>query len=533
LPDRFSNGLPTRESSVFYPRPWLGGVWTIRNAIDYMLTADFAILDTAASRPAEWLMKSYHLARASIEAGQRGGPFAYVVPPAQWDRPVAVDMLERLHYAGIQLRQARAPFQADGNKYPEGTYVILAGQPFRPYLVDLMEPQRYPELRSGQSGPVKRPYDIAGWTLPMQMGVRVDRVETPFEANLVPVDQPKYDGAVLGAGPAVTLDHHENAVFQAINFFLGRQEKVYFSDDGTIYTDSPYVENPGRAANFARQFGITVRLAAEPPEKLLYELKPPRVAVYEPWIPNADAGWTQFVLDQFGVEHTVLHNSDFRAPDLAKRFDAIVIAQQSASSILHGFRSGEFANASGGDPALRPVAVQRPNYAGGIGIAGLARLEEFVREGGTLITLDTASELPLQFFPLPVRNVARDSAFYAPGSLLRMSVDPTNPIAFGMPREIIALSTGGTAFEPSLAPAYNKGDRQILSVVRFASRNLLASGWASGEQSVLGKHALLDVRYGKGHVVLFGFRPQFRGQPHGTFKLLLNAIYLASAQKLQ
>jgi hypothetical protein len=139
----------------------------------------------------------------------------------------------------------------------------------------------------------------------------------------------------------------------------------------------------------------------------------------------------------------------------------------------------------------------------------------------------------MQFFPLPVRNVARgQTSFYCPGSLLHFQADTAHPLAFGMPKELIGFSTGGHAYEIALAKEYNNGEWEVRSAVSYAERNLLASGWVSGERLVLNKHALLEARFGKGRVILFGFRPQFRGQPFGTFKLILNAIYLGSAKPL-
>ncbi|MEO8130170.1 MAG: hypothetical protein ABI822_23910, partial [Bryobacteraceae bacterium] len=187
------------------------------------------------------------------------------------------------------------------------------------------------------------------------------------------------------------------------------------------------------------------------------------------------------------------------------------------------------------------TALQRREYTGGIGVAGLAQLESFVRQGGNLIALDAAADLPVQLFPLPVRSSITSAArteggtpagFFSPGSILRITVDNTHPLAFGMPPEAYAFSSGGQAYDITLLPEYNSGDREVRSVAKYASKDLLASGWISGEQAVLGKPILLDVRYGKGHVILFGFRPQFRGQSFGTFKFLLNAIYLGSARTL-
>ena len=158
----------------------MGGKWGVREAIDYMLTADFAILDTAATRRESLLRKAWETARANIEAGAKGGPFAYIVP----DTGNAPEMIERLRIAGVEVRRARQSFTTNGRTYPAGAWVIPAGQAFRGYVLDMMEPQHYPELRAGVNGPIKKPYDVAGWTLPMLMGVVYDRVDKPFSADL-------------------------------------------------------------------------------------------------------------------------------------------------------------------------------------------------------------------------------------------------------------------------------------------------------------------------------------------------------------
>jgi hypothetical protein len=350
------------------------------------------------------------------------------------------------------------------------------------------------------------------------MGVAVDRVDAPFDAEL------ELETSI--ELPAPSLDHRENSSFLATAGQLGRGKKVRWGSDGAILVE-------GRASR-------------ESFDTATFELRRPRVALYEPWTANIDQGWTQWLLDYYKIPYVLIHNDDFQQANLASRFDTILLARQSASSILHGFRSGE--PATGRDPkmplSLQAKMLQRPEYTGGIGIAGLYHLDSFVREGGTLIALDSATELPIQFFPLSVRNVVRSSVrssrsdgdamprFYCPGSLIRITVDTSHPLAFGMPKETTAFSTGGHAFEISLLPRLNKGEREIRSVARYASSNLLASGWVSGEKAVLDKHILLEARHGQGRVILFGFRPQFRGQSFGTFKFLLNAIYLASAKSL-
>jgi hypothetical protein len=196
-------------------------------------------------------------------------------------------------------------------------------------------------------------------------------------------------------------------------------------------------------------------------------------------------------------------------------------------SILHG--SPEITTLRAGE-----TARQRPEFTGGIGVEGARQLEEFVRRGGTLIAFDSATELPLALFPLDVRPGLRPGAqqeaggWSCPGSILRMTADKSHPLAFGMPAEHYATSTGGQYFEISPSAA----DRKPRVFVRYAAKNLLASGWISGERVMAGKPAAVEAPLGEGQVVLFGFRPQFRGQTFGTFRLVLNAIYFGAAEPL-
>lgn len=459
---------------MFYERPWLGGKWALMDAVEYMLTADFAILDLAASRPQHYLMKAWEMATAQSAQGRKGGPFAYVVPAAQGDGYAAAEMLRRLQIGGIEVRRATAPFAVNGKNFAANDFAaLLAAQPFRGYLVDLMEPQKYPEIRSGTTGPTKHPYDLAGWTLPYQMGVQFERVDQPMRGD------------------------HERAAA------------------------------PARARGYPPAW----RPTAGKPD--------PRVAIYEPHVANIDTGWTSWVLDNFQIQHTLLHNEEIRAETCSSRYDAIILAQQSMSSILHGTRQGEAAGRGAGQGQGKTAKLQRPEYTGGIGLAGARQLQEFVEQGGTLLAFDSATELPLTLFPIGVRGVLRSGGgegdaggWYCPGSILRITTkSPAHPVAAGMPKDAYATTTGGQAFEITMLPAFNKGEREVQAVAWYAKKDLLASGWLTGERVVAGKAAVVDARLGKGHVVLYGFRPQFRGQSFGTFRLMLNALYRSAIDR--
>jgi hypothetical protein len=167
--------VPTSRPTIWYPDPWEGGWSHFSDAVDYMITGSMAVLDIASRRREQWLYNIYDMGRDAIEAGEAGGPYAYVVPPDQWDPAETVEMINALRRGGVEVHRARSSFQAGGNDYAAGSYVLFAGQAFRPYLMDLMEPQKYPDRRRYAGGPPDPPYDLAGWTLPIQMGVAVGR----------------------------------------------------------------------------------------------------------------------------------------------------------------------------------------------------------------------------------------------------------------------------------------------------------------------------------------------------------------------
>ncbi len=185
---RRGGGVPTDRPTMHYPDPWQGGWLRFRDAIDYMITGSMAVLDIGAKRRNEWLYGIYQMGRDAIARGDDGSPYAYVIPADQWDDGEARELVDVLRRGGIEIHRASSAFSAAGQRFAEGDYVIRAGQPFRPFLVDMMEPQQYPDRRAYEGGPPIPPYDLAGWTLPLQMGVQVTRIDESFDAPLEVVE---------------------------------------------------------------------------------------------------------------------------------------------------------------------------------------------------------------------------------------------------------------------------------------------------------------------------------------------------------
>jgi zinc carboxypeptidase len=503
-------------AQVFYSSPWQGGWWRLKDAVDYMVGASMSVLDLSAKNRTELLYNKYQAGRDNIERFQKNPPYAYVIPREQRDLPTAAKLVQTMMTNGIEINEAAKPFAANGKTYPPGSWVILMDQPYAGLVKELFEVQIYPELRQSPNGPPIKPYDVSGWTLPMQMGVDVDGVLQPVaaeqRANLRTLTQfTMPDGTVQGAGPVYLVSHQANSSFRALNGILAAGVQASFVtkpaeggiEPGTIVVTGPTRERIGEIAG---NNSLAIHSAAKAPADLV-ATKKPRVGLYRPWTPSIDEGWTRWILEQYGFAPVTLRNGDIQAAHLLERFDAIILPDSRQNNILNGFGPGTLPG----------------EYVGGIGRAGVEALREFVQGGGTLIAFNNASIFAIDQLGLPVTNVLaglKDDEFYCVGSLLRVEIpDASRPGAWGMPRDPVVMFERGPAF----APKANFRGAVIADYPEDV--NPLASGYLLHPEKLEGKAAEMEVGYGEGRVYLFGFRPQWRGQSQGTYKLIFNAIY--------
>ena len=380
-------------------------------------------------------------------------------------------------------------------------------QPFSPLVKELFEAQQWPDLRTTPNGAPTRPYDVAGWTLPMQMGVEVASVLKPVtaqqRASLRPVDTAIAPaGAVQGTGTVFTLNRNTNASFKVLNEALAAGGQASFAKGDIVLSGV----DAGRAAALARKYAVNLQAAAKAPADAT-TVKKPRVGLYRPWAPSIDEGWTRWILEEYGFAPVTLRNGDVQAGHLRERFDTILIADSSQRSIMEGYAAGTIPG----------------EYAGGIGEPGAEALRNFVREGGTLITFNGATAFAIEQFHLPVTNLLGSltpEQFYCSGSLLRVELrDTAHAAVQGLPREPIVMFERGPAFETKA------GFRGTVLAAYPRDRNPLESGYLLHPERIQGKSAALEVFYGEGRVYLIGFRPQWRGQSLGTYKFFFNAIY--------
>ena len=511
-------GLQAYRPAVNYPDPWEGGWWRLSDILRYDLEAGQALLDFAARHKEDILRNMYRMASRAVKRGKETPPFAYVVPPQQWDPLEAYHMLEILQEGGVQVHYAKSGFVADNIPYPPGTHVVLMSQPYRAYAKDLLEPQRYPDMRQYQGGPPLPPYDAAGWTLPFQMGVRVVEVTNPFKAELVRLDKAEAPRPHMPKpGFGYLIDTRLTDSFRAVNLALGAGVPVYrirakVRAGGKEFPPGCFVLRRGDRGSRAAARRIVAELrvplvALKEKPAGLYRLKKVRLGLYQPWLASMHEGWSRWVLEHYGFPYTLLHNAEVKAGSLRDRYDVIYIPDIRAEGILRG----------------RPEGTVPPQYAGGIGPEGLENLRAFVEQGGVLVVMDAASDLVLKPMGLPLVNLTeklKPAEFFCPGSILAADFDPGHPLAYGMPPRGMVYFSRSTVYK--VIPSFKT---KVEVAAKYPHKNLLKSGYLLGEKKIASGVAAATVGIGKGKVVLIGFDAINRAQAHSTFKVLFNAIY--------
>jgi hypothetical protein len=236
-------------------------------------------------------------------------------------------------------------------------------------------------------------------------------------------------------------------------------------------------------------------------------IKKAKIGLYRPWAASIDEGWTRWILENYGFEPKSLYNADVRSADLRSRYDVIVLPDMSSRQLMDGFG----------------VGVVPGQYAGGIGQDGLNNVREFVRAGGTLVALNRTADALIPLLSLPVENVikgAKSDKFFCSGALLRVETEHADlPTNFGVPDSPVVMFQAGPAFQP--LPGFHGA-----ALARYSKQtNPLESGLLLHPEAIEGKAAAVEMAYGRGRIVLYGFKPQFRGQSHATYKYLFNELF--------
>jgi hypothetical protein len=573
-------GEPERPQSL-YSSPWTpGSPWNLRSAIEYMETASLAVLDFAARYKDSIIYDRYQAGRDQIARGRAQAPYAYVIPQDQGDPVAPVELLRRLAFSGVRVSQLTAAATIDGSTYPAGTWVVPADQEFAAVAREVLDVQKYPEVRpAGPTGPLDQPYDAAGWTLPLTMQVTVTPAATPLapetrsklkllgpqpdlKVKLTPYnmtavpDAAPFDSVpgigfnsspnaaaivpliapITGTGPTLSLDAAQNNAFRALN----RAWKAGLSVQLALGSAGAHARFliAGLSETDQQELVNTLALKATRTTETGASLKKPRIGLFEPGNESIDAGWTRWLFEQYGFDLVTLHADDFHTP-LHDKVDVVILASDVRLPTAGGGRGGRGGGAGavaaggggagattgGTGRAATPPAAGAPAGRGGgaadaVTADDLKAFEDFVRAGGTVVCLNGASTFAIQQFNLPVRNVLANvnrQEFFTGGSVLEVQVDPLHPVMAGMPAKAAIFVDSSPAFETT------EGFKGAILARYQDSGSPLLSGFMQGEKYLNGKAAAVDVALDQGHVILLGFRPQWRDQTFGTFKVLFNA----------
>lgn len=510
---RDDRGEKPRSKSWNHPMPWNGGRWTLRDIVEYDLSASMACLDHAARNREWWVRNSFEVLKRSSE--HNGSPFAYVIPKGQHDGSAADELADILCAADVDVFESLESAKCDDLTIEQGDRLVIVGQPYGSFAQTMLERQQYPDVRQYPGGPPKRPYDATAHSLPLKMGVACHEIREPIELNTRPIscseDFARRNGhSIDPAAPAYAIGPESNAASTLINRLLFAQRAVFramsnLECDGVTLKPGTWVVPSSDALQDALAHcsrNITVEALWHRPSEGLRLMRPPRIGLYASYVPCIEEGWTRFVFDEYGFKYTSLVDHDIREERLDTQFDCVVVPHQLVRQLYRGFSRAHYSS----------------KFSGGLGDRGVASLRQFTERGGTIIAWDDSARFISRRLELPVSNpLARltHSEFFAPGSLLSIEVDTDHPIGFGMPDRAAALFMNG--------PGYRVEKGTV--VARFSPESTLLSGWLIGEKRIAGLSALASIPVGLGKVILFGFRPHFRAQARGTYKLLFNSIY--------
>lgn len=508
-------GLAEYRMTSNFPSPWPGGVWRLRDIMDYELIAAHTMLEVVGDHPRDFMRGTAEMANAQIASGH---PDEYWrIAREQRDAVAAARLAHLLDENGIEVRVT------------SDEYLVPTAQPYGRFAAELLETQRYPEVRTTPGGPILAPYDVTTWSLPLLMGVDVARgiVPASTSASAHPISDSDWPrGGTAGEAAWFALERSSNASYRLVNELVAKGARVSvatarFADArGREFPTGTFViSRSSGLADLAAARHVTLSPLAKAPNSAA-PLGRVRVGLYKPWTASMDEGWTRFVLEQYGFAPVSIDNATMRAGKLRDSFDAIVLPSMSKDMMVDGRPAGGRG---------RNFQELPPEYVGGIGPEGVAALDAFVNAGGTLITLAESGELPLSEFGLPVRNSlasVSDDDFSVPGSLLRAHLDPESPVNFGMPRDAAIFVDDAIAY--STTPPSSDVRRTAIATYPAESEDILLSGWARGLDRLERRDAAVAFERGKGKVVMFGFRVQNRAQTEGTFKMLFNAILWAN-----
>jgi hypothetical protein len=416
----------------------------------------------------------------------------------------------------------------------------------------MFEPQDHPDDIPYPGGTPIPPYDNAGWTLAYQMGVEFDRiyesVEGPFE-KIEDIAQPPA-GKVTQSKNTVgfLLDHRINDAFIAINRLLRKKEEVYWLKEafqveektypaGTIYIPAKS-SILHRLGNIAKEIGLNFEGIDSKPSGEAIRLRPVRIGLWDQYGGSIPSGWVRWLLEQFEFRFKVVYPATLDAGNLNKKYDVLIFVR---GAIPLSDSPSETRWRSSPQPKPGSIPSEFRKRLGKVTVAKtVPKLLEFIKNGGTLLAISSSTSIGYHA-GLPITNALVEKLqdgnekpipkekYFVPGSILQVSVDNTNPLAYGLPGKVDVSFNNSPVFR--IKPEAAK--EEVRSVAWFENEDPLRSGWAWGKNYLYGGIAVIEADVGQGKLFLYGPEITRRAQPHGTFKFLFNGIYYGGSTTVE
>jgi len=474
------------EATTNFPEPWPGGAWRPRDIMQMEMIAVRSVLSLASNYRASYLQNFYVLNENAIRKSPAAGePIAYFIPPGQGRDEVVAKLVGTLVEQGIEVHRLDQELHAKfGPQILERTNA--ANEKLGSYRLKIAENVEVHEVPAGS-------YLLL--------------LTQPQRSNVLALFEPQLYPNRLNAQGEAERPYDVTAWTLPLQMGVEAPAITAIEEPKAEWRSTPIKdENEVR-----KDLALTPRVPGSSP--ISNPLKSERrIGLYKSSISNMDEGWTRYLFDSFNVPYRSLSDTEVKNGALASRFDVIIVPSQRAKDIAEG-------NATGSYPA---------DLTGGLTAVGVEKLRQFVVDGGTLVCFDAACEFAIKQYKLPLRNVlenVKSSDFYCPGSIVTLEVDSAQPLARGIGSEVSAYFINSAAFESTVPKQSDVASEMTVQVIaRYAKQNVLRSGWLLGEDQLKGRIALAEVSVGKGRVVLFGFRPQHRGQTWATFPFIWNAL---------
>ncbi|MCZ6916003.1 MAG: M14 family metallopeptidase [Gemmatimonadetes bacterium] len=472
-------------------------------------------------------------------------PRGYILPSDQPDFPTAAKFINTLVKNGVTIHQATRDFQVAGKDYPAGSFVVKTAQAFRPHVLDMFEPQDHPNDFAYEGGPPIPPYDNAGYTLAFTMGIEFDRVLEAFDG---PFERLEGLAAPLAgeisnpdAAAGFLLSHAVSDAFIATNRLMAGDHEVYWlteplSANGTTYpAGTIYI--PATTAtrsmleSMATELGLDFHGIRVAPSGNALRVRPVRIGLWDQYGGSMPSGWTRWLFEQFEFPFELVFPQELDRGNLNDKFDVLVFNTGAIPGTGGGPGFGRRGGFGGGGPSPESIPEEYRSWLGRVTTAEtVPRLLEFLQAGGTILAIGSSTSLA-QHAGLPLTNHLVDGMgnplsrndYYVPSSVLQVKVDNTRPLAYGVKERLDVFFNNNPVLR--LMPEAQMAG--VKPVAWFDTKEPLRSGWAWGQHHLDGGLAVAEAKVGRGTLYLFGPLVLFRGQPHGTFKLLFNGIHLA------